>query len=49
MRLFALSLLALGTVLFAGCSSNKGSARLYEGDAPNIRYSESHAGGPLRN
>jgi hypothetical protein len=34
-------------VLFAGCASKpKSEARIYDGDAPNIRYAPSSAGGP---
>jgi hypothetical protein len=45
MRLILLVLASC--LLLAACRSNKSSARIYEGDAPSIRYGESHAGGPM--
>jgi ABC-type uncharacterized transport system auxiliary subunit len=31
----------------AACRSSKSSARIYEGDGPNIKFDSSHAGGPM--
>lgn len=47
-RILIVSLL-LGAVLgLASCrSAPKSSARIYEGNAPSIKYHESHAGGPI--
>ena len=49
MRILIVFLLLLGAVLgFAACrSAPKSSARIYEGNAPNIQFHESHAGGPV--
>jgi hypothetical protein len=47
-KIFLLSILALVTIAFSACASrrSKSEAHIYEGDAPNIRYAPSSAGGP---
>jgi hypothetical protein len=46
-RIFLLSLLAVVGCCFPGCASHpKSEAHIYDGDAPNITYAPSHAGGP---
>jgi hypothetical protein len=43
-----LSLVCLAAFALSACRSTpKPSTRLYEGDAPTIRFHESHAGGPV--
>jgi hypothetical protein len=44
--LFLALVVAFGFTL-AACRSTKSSARIYEGDGPNIRFDSSHAGGPV--
>ena len=48
-RILIVFLLLLGAVLgLAACrSAPKSSARIYEGNAPSIKYHESYAGGPI--
>lgn len=47
-RIFIVSLLFGAVLGLAACrSAPKSSARIYEGNAPSIKFHESHAGGPI--
>jgi hypothetical protein len=49
MRIILLLALAAAAFSIPACkSSPKSSARIYEGDGPNIQFSESRVGGPAQ-